>query len=342
MNDALEDRLRSLSSVENDADWDGAGDLISQAHARRRRRLTATTTAALAAALAAVAVPALLTSSPVTPGVIAVSDRTAPRLALAGATSSSAPACQAPQLQLGAGSFAANQGRTIQRIEVTNTGPEACALDPGAWRISRVHLSNGREYTKAISRTAATAADDLVLAAGSTANLLLSAAGSCTGAGSPAADAETIADAQVALPDGTAIGVVSGLKLIVFCGQVALGPPIVTDAPETAPTPPLRASISDLDPARRGQTLRYVLTLKNVSPSTYRFGADCPVYTENVYASGRRSTSSEYLNCAGLELAPGESIRFAMQLDVPEASGPAKLGWFLDGGVAAGTAVDVR
>jgi hypothetical protein len=79
--------------------------------------------------------------------------------------------------------------------------------------------------------------------------------------------------------------------------------------------------------ARRGELLRYTVVVTNTGTRPFRFGARCPAYVQDF------GTQVAYvLNChpAGA-IAPGASVRFAMQVDVPSQQklGYAAIGWEL-------------
>jgi len=91
--------------------------------------------------------------------------------------------------------------------------------------------------------------------------------------------------------------------------------------------------------------MTYVVTLRNVRSAAYRFRPGCPVFTEVFKSDAERATTSSFfLNCAPTSvIGPWAAVRFRMRMSIPAtaAIGPAKVGWFMDGGVTTGAAVNV-
>jgi hypothetical protein len=80
-----------------------------------------------------------------------------------------------------------------------------------------------------------------------------------------------------------------------------------------------------------GSVLRYSVTLQNTGSQPVVFPADCPVYLEWASDATRAFAKEPHiLNCrpAG-SIAPGQSVRFAMQIPVPAGTqpGPYDLRW---------------
>jgi hypothetical protein len=118
-------------------------------------------------------------------------------------------------------------------------------------------------------------------------------------------------------------------------GQVAVSPFQSWPSPEASPAPnPLDSLTIRIDAPTSvtpGSVLRYTVTLQNTGRQPVVFPGDCPIYLE--WASdGTRAFAKEphILNCrpAG-SIAPGQSVRFAMQIPVPSGTqpGPYDLRW---------------
>ena len=95
--------------------------------------------------------------------------------------------------------------------------------------------------------------------------------------------------------------------------------------------------------ADAGERLRYIVTLSNTGQIAMVFNQQkCPVYAESIGAGGAQTSNRYRLNCAGLTIAPGESLDFEMYIRVPATGrGAATLLWVLDpdhAGGAPGTA----
>lgn len=123
----------------------------------------------------------------------------------------------------------------------------------------------------------------------------------------------------------------TGSSLSVAAFDAAPGPS--PSDPPAVPAEALEVSLEVPDQATAGQTLHYVVVLTNptTSPIDLR---PCPAYMERVNAPGGGVAVDYILDCAGVPtIAPGATIRFAMQLDIPAsipASDEAAIVWSLD------------
>jgi uncharacterized protein DUF4232 len=106
-------------------------------------------------------------------------------------------------------------------------------------------------------------------------------------------------------------------------------------APEASPPPnPLDSLTIGIDvpsSVSADSVLRYTVTLQNTGSQPVVFPADCPIYVEWASDSIRAFAKEPHiLNCrpAGT-IAPGQSVRFAMQIPVPSGTqpGPYELRW---------------
>jgi len=121
---------------------------------------------------------------------------------------------------------------------------------------------------------------------------------------------------------------------------------------ETLPPPRLQASIEVPAQIRAGESLRYVVRLRNVSAETYLWDGGCPLYEEllnghpvdptdrptrfTTAPPGKYAGSAAEihpLNCAAAGPIPaGASIAFEMRIDVPaDGVGQQGLLWWLIG-----------
>jgi uncharacterized protein DUF4232 len=122
-------------------------------------------------------------------------------------------------------------------------------------------------------------------------------------------------------------------------GRVAVSAFQQWPAPEASPTPDPLGSLTiriDAPPSvTAGSILGYTVTLQNTGSQLFAFPTDCPVYLE--WASdSRRAFAKEphILNCRPVgTIAPGGSVRFAMQIPVPSGTqpGPYDLRWMFVG-----------
>jgi hypothetical protein len=93
---------------------------------------------------------------------------------------------------------------------------------------------------------------------------------------------------------------------------------------------------------RRGGVLRFRVVLRNRSDATVRFGR-CPSYMQQLAPAGKVEVFE--LNCAAAHpIAPGKSLAFAIQMQVPAKAptGPNGLFWALDAFGARQPSINVR
>jgi Protein of unknown function (DUF4232) len=118
-------------------------------------------------------------------------------------------------------------------------------------------------------------------------------------------------------------------------GRVAVSAFQAWPAPEPSPTPnplgPLTISVDAPPSVTAGSVLGYTVTLQNTGSQPFAFPTACPVYLEWASDSARAFAKEPHLlNCrpAGT-IAPGRSVRFAMQIPVPAGTqpGPYELRW---------------
>jgi len=118
-------------------------------------------------------------------------------------------------------------------------------------------------------------------------------------------------------------------------GQVAVSAFQQWPAPEASPTPNPLDSLTirlDVPPSvTAGSVLGYTVTLQNTGSQPFAFPTDCPVYLEWASDSTRGVAKEPHiLNCRPVgTIAPGQSVRFAMQIPVPSGTqpGPYDLRW---------------
>jgi hypothetical protein len=111
-------------------------------------------------------------------------------------------------------------------------------------------------------------------------------------------------------------------------GRVAVSAFQHWPAPEASPTADPLESLTILIDApssvTRGSVLHYTVSLQNSGSQPVIFPADCPVYLEWEADSTRAFAKGLYLlNCRPVgTIAPGQSVRFAMQIPVPSGTQP--------------------
>jgi hypothetical protein len=108
--------------------------------------------------------------------------------------------------------------------------------------------------------------------------------------------------------------------------------PEPTDPP-TVPAEGLRLALEVPDHATAGETLRYLAALTNPTSGAIAL-APCPAYRETLASSGAPLVEEHLLNCDAIpSIGPGQTVRFAMVLDIPASQLPtekAAVVWELD------------
>ena len=146
------------------------------------------------------------------------------------------------------------------------------------------------------------------------------ATGSCS---PPAAQGTMVV---LGLPSGGGslrVPVTGGLNggYIASCGgSLSVGPFEAIPAPAATP-PPARFSIELDTPVSvvAGQTLHYVVRLRNITSAPIAFDRPCPTYGE----WGAGTKNFYVLNCGGVPpIQPDQSVSFAMELQIPSSVGP--------------------
>lgn len=255
--------------------------------------------------------------------------------------------CRADQLSAFAGWEGAT-GSMLGSFLVWNTSPEPCRL-AGVPSVAFVDAAGHRLKVTDVP-DARVAARPLVLSAGQRAPVLHEEAPAGLASvtfqwfnwcGSLPAGPLRMA---ITLPEGGVVrtpGVVggsprcdaptAGSSLTVVAFEATLGPG-PTDPPPV-PAEPLDVSLEAPDQVTAGQTPHYVAVLTNPTsvPIALR---PCPAYMERVNSAGGPVVADYLLACASVPIiAPGASVRFAMELDIPAsltASDGAALVWTLD------------
>ena len=253
----------------------------------------------------------------------------------------SAPACRAAQLDARRTRSGAAAGNLLYRFAFTNTGPRPClaagfpavALREANGRRVRVKRARGGTYFGIMAP-----AD---IAPGRAAELDLATEDvTCP----PSGDRPVrLLGFRVGGGSITLRGLLGG------CGHWELSmlgrsQRWANEQPPRAGTPGTLAvtwSLRPSFPVRAGQTLHYIVTLRNPTRTAVRL-TPCPSYTETVVPR-RVFTATYYLNCSAVRvIAPGQSIHFRMRQQIPRGvSGLAKLGWHLDTPVDAGAGAAV-
>lgn len=230
---------------------------------------------------------------------------------------------------------------------VRNTGPEACRL---IGRSTVAIVDAGGRQLRATGVASDATPLPIVLAAG----LALPADGDEAPAGLGSvflvwsnwcgqAPTEPL-HLVVTLPDGGVLRVPMEATSLPRCDEprapstMSVGPFEATAGPDPTDPPAIPAEALQLtlevpDHAVAGQVLAYVAILSNPTADPIEL-QPCPAFEERLNTRGGPVVVAHVLACAAVpSIAPGESVRFAMELDVPvdlPADPDAALVWALD------------
>lgn len=253
--------------------------------------------------------------------------------------------CASSDMRIAAGPAGAWHGQATQEIRLANTGADACFLTgfPTVQLLPTAEAPQTVGASEAAPQLANTRVD---LAPGEEAVLLLGAPAVCEAANKPQRKAAR--RLQVALPGG-GLKTLDGVYLDTLCGRATVVKfhPVQNEAAAAAASPlaQLGATLSAPDEASRGGTLHYTVTLTNRSGNAVSL-ANCPAYSQSVYAGGQPAATTLRLNCAaaGAQIPANSSVSFDMQAPVPAnlAGANAKLSWKLQDGPAVGKIVTLR
>jgi hypothetical protein len=285
------------------------------------------------------------------PTVPWVNQAATPRAAVQAASAAAAArACAATDLRITAGAAGAYRGHATQEIRLANAGSDTCHL-PGFPGVQLQPDSGAPQSVGASDLAPELANARLELAPGEEVVLLLGTPGSCDAAAGP--ERRVNKRLQLALPGG-GVKALEGVHVDTLCGRATVVKfervhgEAMANARALAVAPALSqltGSISAPDEAVRGGVLRYTVTLTNSGAAPVSL-ANCPAYTQSVYAEGRAQENTLRLNCggAGAQIPANASVSFEMQTAVPAdlAAGSGKLAWRLQDGPAVGKLISVR
>jgi Protein of unknown function (DUF4232) len=262
----------------------------------------------------------------------------------------SASPCTTAHLKIGPSTTGAGMSQSFLQVALINTGASTCLLK-GQPRVSGVNAAGIRVVPSA--QPGPTFVGGMVpadIAPGAHGYLALGTASACGGV--EQLQHTTYRQLTFIMPDGGTFA--TDLTFSVgSCGltvdQLGL---LNTDEAEPSPGPlaVLSASVNARLSVKAGTVLRYVVTLSNGTTAPVEL-RPCPSYTEwtsalMTAASKEPPTFSYQLNCSVSAIAPGGSVKFAMELAIPRTAvvGVSKFGWYLNepGGPYAGGALNVE
>jgi hypothetical protein len=251
----------------------------------------------------------------------------------------SAPLCRAGQLRINPGRSGAAAGNLSSELIFVNTGAKTCLLR-GSPQLTAVR--NGKRVTL-LARPHDTFFGDLDpsdLRPGGFTLLRIHTTDVCN------KPAQHLTGVQVVLPNEQLVDAPASIKLDDSCGLGVsdFGVPRRYKQQTAGPGTPgtLKATLDLPASAKSATTLDYTVTLANPTDTTVKL-TPCPGYTQGAFAQGYALRLSYRLNCKTVRtIAPGKSVTYAMQLDLPQTKRDVdtKFAWGLDtpvGPYAAGT-----
>lgn len=310
--------------------------------ARRLRQWGAAATAAVAV-VGALFAPSLLADRrdapvdqrpPISPAAVPWTDAPPPPVASPEPSSppaANAPACSANDVAARPGESSGAGGHLLTQIVFRNVSDDECLLDG----YPVVTASDaGRQDVVATNGSFFPNPPTGDLEPGDTAILGLETDTYCPARPDGGGGLAPYSRVSVELPGGGAVSLRMDLDVTCGVGITKFG---VTPTQENLPPDPLaklEAQMSLPAEIRAGDTLRYVVAL--INPTDDAIGLrECPGYTES---GGPPSTKASYsLNCAAVgSLAAGETVRFAMEFEIPADAPPGtyRLIWSLFNGVS--------
>jgi hypothetical protein len=259
--------------------------------------------------------------------------------------------CSADDLHIALGATGARHGYATQEILITNHSSDACSMT--GFPVTQILPESETPQTLGAHEQAPQLASEQVnLSPGEQAIMLVGAPGSCE-----AATGETRKVArkiQFSLP-GASPKVLEGAQIDTLCGPASVlhfsavrnvaAPGLLGAAASGPQTGELTGAVNAPIIARRGETLRYTVTLSNPTGSEASL-APCPSYTQSLYSEGKVASNTMRLNCsaAGNKIAAQASATFEIQLPIPASlpPGDAKLSWVLQNGPGVGAVLALQ
>lgn len=341
-----------------------------QARAGRRRMGRGASAALSAAGVVAVALSAVVLAGggngprqAVSPagssaGAVPWANRPAP-----GYTPPAAPAAVAPRAKYPActaaelagrvsGTLGIGAGRSTRYLVLTNVGGQGCTLSGAPSAVTGVRAGGSG---RALAGPASVAADPALigpanLRPGQSAQLAITTASICPGGAASCARRSYAhvavgvrgGQVRISFPSGQPLSMVRGGGIAISAFGVPAPPPALISSPLDV----LTGTIAMPSTLTAGTTGSYRVTLHNPASHAVEL-SPCPSYAEFVAPLGSslsQDVHRYFLNCGAVSAIPaGGAVTFAMRVAIPDATGPAKYGWILQGtSVESGGAVTVR
>lgn len=254
--------------------------------------------------------------------------------------------CTAQQLTATVPSIGAAGGSYYAETKVSDSSDRSCTLTGAPTRVDGVR-ADGTSITLADHPSG-----DSMLGPGPV-NLQPGDHGYMTLSGADFCDAEQqgqhdyVTSLRITMNDGGVVPADLPERWDIVCGVDATGfGAHVPEPEETSPLDVLHATLDLPDTLPAGQTLDYSVTLTNTSDHGVAL-APCPSYAETIVPTQPfhlPESKRYFLNCDAMpSIGAGDSVRFAMRVDLPDQTGVAKFLWQLQAtDVAAGAAPEIR
>lgn len=239
-------------------------------------------------------------------------------------------------------------GSVVDRLKLVNVSTASCTLDGYPTSFVGVRDDGNRIMLRPDHGTSI-GVDDYSWAAnlepGQAANFAIETRDICDPAGRTGPNPKDAFSGElIGLPGGGSVRGSGAFNPSCGLTVTPIGAPVlsVTDINDY---PGLTAAVRLPATVTAGATLHFTVTLTDTGATPVNLDP-CPTYDEGVYPvrMGRPSTHIYQLNCDSVHsIAAGQSVTYAMQIDVPLATGIAKFGWSIfNSNAAAGTVITIE
>ena len=259
--------------------------------------------------------------------------------------SPASPPCSAAQVKATSGGSGGAAGNDISVVALENVGSRDCSLSGYPTSLALVDAAGVRH---SMTPSHGTMFDSqyswpVDLHPGDTGRVGVTFSGGCAAAQQPSRSPTQYISVVLGLPGGGTVSAPADVVGTCGIGVTQLGQPQPT--PPAGPYDGLTADMHAPDTVVGGSTLDYTVTLTNGSDHTIAFDP-CPTYQQALYfvtAPPVPRPQPEFfeLNCDTVrDIAPGQSIRYAMRIQIPQVpatTSATKFVWLMADGMGVGT-----
>ncbi|MDQ6874164.1 MAG: DUF4232 domain-containing protein [Actinomycetota bacterium] len=249
--------------------------------------------------------------------------------------------CRADQLTATAGRTGVAAGNIGSEVIFQNSSASTCSLSGYPTSMMGIRADGSRHTLAPVHGTQFDQESSLPvdLAPGQRTRLTIATGDACDAlAARGHGPGEPYTGAMLGLPGGGTVSLTESFNAGCGLGVTTYGNSGPAQPVPVSAYPGLQASLDLPASVAAGSTLRYVVTLTNGGRSVLALDP-CPAYEEFYYtnASGHRLVLR--LNCLTVtRLRPGQRVRYAMQMPIPDGYGEIKFGWALPAAaIAVGT-----